>query len=42
MDQILSDGKNLQGASGRYVGDKDQEWGISEVSARATSIPVAC
>ncbi len=39
MDHILSDGKNLQSASDRCViaRDKDQEWGTSGVSDRATS-----
>ncbi len=42
MGQILSDGKNLQSAGGLCVavGDKDQEWGTSEVSDRAASILV--
>ncbi len=41
---VLSDGKNLLTVSGRCVvaGDKDQEWGTSEVSDRAISILVAC
>ncbi len=44
MDQILSDGKTLPSASGRFVvaRDKDQEWGTSGVSDRATPILVAC
>ncbi len=42
MDQILSDGKNRQGASGRCVvtGDKYQEPGTSGVSDWTTSILV--
>ncbi len=41
MDQILSDGKNLQGGC-IVAEDKDQEWGTSGVSDRATFIPVVC
>ncbi len=39
-----TDGKNLPSASGRGVvaGDKDQEWGTSGDSDRATFILVVC
>ncbi len=42
MDQILPDGKDLQGASGRWVvaGDIDQEWGTSGFSDRTTHVKV--
>ncbi len=44
MDQILPDGKKLQGAGGRCVvaRDKDQDWGTSGVSDWVTSILVVC
>ncbi len=44
MDQILPDGKSLQGVSGRCVvaGDIDQEWGTSGFSDRTTHKPVVC
>ncbi len=44
IDQTISGGKSLQNASGRCVvaRDKDQEWGTSWASDRATSILVVC
>ncbi len=44
IDQVLPEGKNLQGASGLCVvaRDKDQEWSTSGVSYWATSFLVVC
>ncbi len=44
MNQILSDEKNLQSASGLRVvaRDKNQEWGTSGVSDRVTFIHGVC